>query len=244
MDRRVIVYGDIHGCLDEFKRLRKKVKVQDGDIEISVGDFLNKGVDSLGTLSFINKHDILSVMGNNEEKIIRFYKELKSGDVEYSDLKKSESELLKSLTKDDIKFLKSLPYFIKVNNLTVVHGGIPKGVKLKKPLSEYAKKWLTQLRFYDKDGNALPYRAFEHRDRFWSEVYDGREGFVVFGHHPFKKPKIDKFSIGIDTGCVYGGSLTAVAFPLINGRVFVEDYTLYRINAKINYHQTLREAQA
>ncbi len=244
MEQRVIVYGDIHGCLDELKKLREKIKPQKEDREISVGDFLNKGADSYGTLKYIQAHSILSVRGNNEEKIIRFYHEIKEGKLSFDDIRKSEASLIKSLTKEDIAFLESLPYYIKIANLTVVHGGIPEGVALKEPLSDYAKKWLTQLRFYDKDGNPLPFRAFEERDKFWSEVYDGREGFVVFGHHPFKEPKIDKFAIGIDTGCVYGGSLTAVAFPWINDRVFVEDYKLYRLNAKLNYHQTLQKAQA
>ena len=48
--KRVIIYGDIHGCLDEFVELRKKIGVKKEDIEISTGDFLNKGPNSVKTL--------------------------------------------------------------------------------------------------------------------------------------------------------------------------------------------------
>ena len=48
--KNIVVYGDIHGCLDEFKKLREKVNHTSDDIEVSVGDFLNKGPNSVKTL--------------------------------------------------------------------------------------------------------------------------------------------------------------------------------------------------
>ncbi len=79
--KSIVVYGDIHGCLDEFKALRKKINLQPDDIEISVGDFMNKGPFSIETLHFITSRDIISVMGNNEARIIKLYKRyLKDGE--------------------------------------------------------------------------------------------------------------------------------------------------------------------
>jgi len=75
MKNRVIVYGDIHGCLDELKALRKKLAIQKGDKEYTVGDFLNKGPYSRKTLKYLQKNSILSTMGNNEEKIAKIYRE-------------------------------------------------------------------------------------------------------------------------------------------------------------------------
>ena len=43
---RLIVYGDIHGSIDEFKELREKIGIQDGDIEYAIGDLLDRGKDS------------------------------------------------------------------------------------------------------------------------------------------------------------------------------------------------------
>ena len=64
---RVIVYGDIHGCLDEFFALRKKVSPNPYDIEICVGDILTRGVKDFETLQYVMQENILSVRGNNDD---------------------------------------------------------------------------------------------------------------------------------------------------------------------------------
>jgi bis(5'-nucleosyl)-tetraphosphatase (symmetrical) len=232
MGKRVIIYGDIHGCLEEFELLRKKVKPQKGDLEISVGDFLNKGPYSLNTLRYLNYHHILSVMGNNEAKIIKLYhKYQKLGKAYLKTLRESDKRTLLELEEKDIKYLESLPYYIKIQNLTIVHGGIVNGMKLSDKMSQKEKELLTQLRFFNAVHEPIPYDDFENREIFWSEEYDGSEGFVIFGHHPFEKVKIDKYAIGIDTGCVYGGKLTAISFPYHDKYIDTNNYTLYQQKA-------------
>ena len=47
----------------------------------------------------------------------------------------------------------------------------------------------------------------------WSDVYDGREGFALYGHDPQINPpeaRLSKHALGLDTGCVFGGRLTAL----------------------------------
>ncbi len=230
MSRSLVVYGDIHGCLSEFKALRKKVKLKKGDIEVVVGDLLNKGPQNLEVLRYIMKNKILTVRGNNEEKILKLYKMYKEDDTVLEDVKPWEAQILKNIKKSEIKFLKSLPYFIKIKGITIVHGGIPRGVNLKK-LSKSDKKQLTLLRFYNKKLEPIPWHDFDGRYKFWSEIYDGREGFVVFGHHPFKKPKVEKYAVGIDTGCVYGGRLTAIKFKDFD----TKSYKLFSVKARKKY---------
>ena len=46
-------------------------------------------------------------------------------------------------------------------------------------------------------------------DDFWADKYDGRFGFIVFGHSVFSEPKRFEYALGIDTGAVFGGYLTA-----------------------------------
>ena len=142
---------------------------------------------------------------------------------------------LLSLHDSDIKFLKSLPYFLKFHNLTVLHGGVFNHINLDKPLSKEDKKYILHLRFLDKNYNFLPFDDFENRYIFWSEIYDNHEGFIVYGHHPFEKPKIDKYSIGIDTGCVYGQKLSAVTFPIQNDQVILDQYKIFSVDAKKQY---------
>lgn len=232
MDTRIIVYGDIHGCLDELKSLRKKLQIKPHDIEISVGDFLNKGPYSLQTLRYLDKHNIASVMGNNEAKIIRLYhKYQKKGEAYFEMLRESDKKTLLELEADDIHYLESLPYYIKIDTLTILHGGITNEMHLDEKLSDKEKKLITQLRFFNKEHEPIPYEDFEHREVFWSEEYDGHEGFIVFGHHPFEKVKKTKHALGIDTGCVYGGTLTAVSFPYHDNKVDIKNYTLKSVKA-------------
>ena len=236
MAKRVIIYGDIHGCLYEFEELRKKIEVSKNDIEISVGDFLNKGPYSLNTLRYLNYHDIRAVMGNNEEKIIRLYQKYqKEGKPYLKKIKKSDKKTILELEDKDINYLKSLPYYMKIDALTIVHGGIVNGMKLSEDMPEGEKKLLTQLRFFNKAHEPIPYDDFENRETFWSEEYDGKEGFVIFGHHPFPEVKIDKYAIGIDTGCVYGGALTAIVFDYHDKKIDTSDYTLHQMPATCNH---------
>ncbi len=242
MSRRVIVYGDIHGCLDELKKLRKKIKPKNRDIEISVGDFVNKGPKSIETLRYIQKKGILSVVGNNEVKIMKFYKEFqKKGDEFFETLRNFEQHTLSKMTMQDYHFLKTLPYFYKIKNLTILHGGIPNGVKLKKIMNKKEKEELTLMRYLDKDYRPIPYKNIKDRSSFWSEVYNGREGFIVFGHHPFEKPKIEDHAIGIDTGAVYGGKLSAIVFNQNSLGVDVKNYKIYSVKSKKDYFSDFSE---
>jgi bis(5'-nucleosyl)-tetraphosphatase (symmetrical) len=237
--KNIIVYGDIHGCLDEFKKLRKKISVARDDIEISVGDFINKGPYSLQTLHYILKHDIKSVTGNNEAKIIKLYQRYQKEGAKYLDtIKLHEKDTILQITSTEIKYLKSLPIFLKFDKLTILHGGITNDIILNDNLSEEAKKQITLLRYLNKDMESIPWDDFEGRDKFWSEIYDGNEGFILFGHQPFDKPKIDKYSIGLDTGCVYGKKLTAVKFKMDDtGSVDTDNYELISIKSKKDYWQ-------
>ena len=48
-------------------------------------------------------------------------------------------------------------------------------------------------------------------DPYWADVYDGRFGHVIFGHQPFMDGvKYFTNATGIDTGAVFGGTLTAL----------------------------------
>jgi hypothetical protein len=71
---------------------------------------------------------------------------------------------------------------------------------------------LTKVRYLSPDGKFIALGEESPNDRFWAEKYDGAHGHVYFGHQPFiqSSPKQFPFATGIDTGCVYGGWLSAV----------------------------------
>jgi protein phosphatase len=57
-----------------------------------------------------------------------------------------------------------------------------------------------------KDIHGLPIRGN------WPDRYKG-EPWVVYGHVPFPEPHWQNNTVGIDTGCVFGGKLTALRYP-------------------------------
>jgi bis(5'-nucleosyl)-tetraphosphatase (symmetrical) len=190
---KLIIYGDIHGCLDELIALRKKIGIKKGDIEISVGDIMSKGPKDLETLRYIMKENIIVVRGNNDDRLLNKNPEL--------------------FTTKELAFLSSLPFFYRVKNVTVIHAGITPFIKLDS-ISKQEEQELTKVRYLDKNYKLLKPKESEKNFCYWSEIYDGREGFIVYGHQVFSTVREDKFSLGIDTGSVFGQELTAAIFEI------------------------------
>ncbi|WP_124178985.1 metallophosphoesterase family protein [Natrarchaeobius halalkaliphilus] len=100
-----------------------------------------------------------------------------------------------NLTTDDIDWLRSLPVVISWTETIVVHAGVDP----RKPLTDQTVENLLDIDLLNPDDESSP---------FWWEEYDGSLR-IIFGHEPLEEPLIDDTLVGIDTGCVYGGSLTA-----------------------------------
>jgi len=207
----LIVYGDIHGCYDEFILLREKINPQEKDIEICVGDVITKGHKSIKVLKYLQKHNIKSVLGNHEDKILRYLQHQKSDKKNPIILDEDEQNIVSNLNDSDIQFLKNMPLFMQFNEVTILHGGVLNHFDLK-DLTKREKQQVLRLRYIDKDGNFLAYEKEDEQSNFWSETYNGNQGFIVYGHQWFSEVKKDKYSVGIDTGCVYDNKLSAIKF--------------------------------
>jgi bis(5'-nucleosyl)-tetraphosphatase (symmetrical) len=208
---KLIIYGDIHGCLHELQKLRVQINPQKNDIEVCVGDIITKGTHSLETLRYIQENGILSVLGNHEDKIIRYLKHRESPKKNPISLDDDEQQIVDNLTHKDIAFLRSLPLFLRFGGITVVHGGLQNSMVLEN-LSSREHQKLLRLRYLDKAGDFVTHGKETEDSIFWADVYDGNQGFVVYGHQWFHEPKITQYAIGIDTGCVYNNKLSAVVF--------------------------------
>jgi hypothetical protein len=216
---RLIVYGDIHGCLNELKNLRSKIKPTSKDIEVCVGDIITKGYDSIGVLDYLIKHNIKSVLGNHEDKLLRYLKHEESKKKNPIKLDEDELSIIKNLTSIHLKYLNALPVYLRFNEITIVHGGLQNHTIL----SELTKKGIQKvlrLRYVDENGDFVT-KGKEHKKcSFWADIYDGNQGFIIHGHRWMKTVHIHENAIGIDTGCVYGNKLTAI---VINTK---EDYRI------------------
>lgn len=217
---RIILIGDPHGCLDELKTLIKEVKITNKDRLIFLGDLVDRGPDSLGTIRYVR--DILKaecVLGNHEEKWIRFHghelKKLKNptyrNPMKFSDEKRAE---LSQLEQTDWEWLGKLPTFIRFRmgfkDFIATHAGVPTD----QPIEKQYYKTLVRVRYVNSSGSFVSSpRGIDPPEGSvpWHEMWDkyGTET-VIFGHNVVKEPLYTKKTIGIDTGCVFGGKLTAL----------------------------------
>ncbi|WP_311173880.1 metallophosphoesterase family protein [Halobellus ordinarius] len=96
---------------------------------------------------------------------------------------------------DDIAYLESFPVAISWDDRLVVHGGVDH----RKPLGDHDIDDLLSMRSLTGGGYERPY-WFERRRQ---------TPRVFFGHTVLAEPFATPWAVGLDTGCVYGGSLTA-----------------------------------
>ncbi|MFN2530084.1 MAG: metallophosphoesterase [Pyrinomonadaceae bacterium] len=193
---RTIVIGDIHGCFDELSDLLEKVALTADDRVVAVGDLTVKGPKSKEVLDlFAGNANLSSVIGNHDLALVKRWR---GEDVS---LKKTQKRARKQLKKAGgdfyFRFLESLPFFIDLGDHVVVHAGLRPGV----PLREQTEEDLTELRTLGPDPTSregVP----------WYEEYSGPKT-ALFGHWPSSSPRKTHCAIGLDTGCVYGSSLTA-----------------------------------
>ena len=220
---KLIIYGDIHGCYDEFISLRNQINPQKNDIEVCAGDIITKGKKSIKTLDFIIKNNIKSVCGNHEDKIIRYLNHQKSNKENPIILNNDEQNIIDNLTEKHIQFLENLPLFLKFQNIIIVHGGLQNYMNLNN-LSKKDKQRILRLRYLDENYEFIAYGKEDEKSIFWTDIYDGNQGFIIYGHQWLKEVNKSKFAIGIDTGCLYGNKLSAIVFPDIKK---YSDYKIY-----------------
>ena len=204
---RTYVIGDIHGCSDLLSELLEKIKpLAQDDTVIFIGDYIDRGPDSKGVIDIVLKlraehHRVITLMGNHEFMLLGAIK----GDGQNEFLKmggdatlksydippESINELAARLPRNHLVFLDDLlPYWEDEDHI-YVHAGLQPGVHL----TQQSPDWL-----------------FWSREAFIHSTYDfGKK--VIYGHTPYDTPKIDENKIGIDTGAVYGNTLTCLVLP-------------------------------
>jgi diadenosine tetraphosphatase ApaH/serine/threonine PP2A family protein phosphatase len=110
---------------------------------------------------------------------------------------------IQALKRRHWEFLESLPLWIDLDEhrVRVVHAGLMPGL----PIERQLPRTILYLRSID-DAGAPSEKRGKH---LWGLTYEGPP-HVVFGHNAQKEPQIHRWATGIDTGCVYGGRLTAM----------------------------------
>jgi predicted phosphodiesterase len=203
---RLIFIGDIHGCYDELRELLDRLHPAANDVVVSVGDIVMKGDDPVRCLELWRERGYLAVQGNNEIKLLAHAK-----------------PLLRFLAADPVlhrgdllKYIKSWPRAIDFPNagVTAVHGGFLPDMHIDGETVQREKDVIHHLRWIRKKNGSwqpIPKEKRKKGDVLWAEKWKG-DRFVVYGHTPVPEPKFDEHALGLDTGCVYGGKLTAAIY--------------------------------
>ena len=205
---KTIVIGDVHGCLDELQKLLSLTNYSKNDRVIFVGDLIDRGPSSVEVIKFCIENNFESVLGNHEFKFLKWLKK--------NTIPPENKQHYKWLTKKEIDYIQSLPLYIKANNNLIVHAGINPFIPFEK---QKESEELFLIRHLDKA-----------KEVFWTSKYSEHYN-IIYGHqvHSFLSPLIevtDKGAkcYGIDTGCCFGGRLTALV---------LETSEIFQVNSKI-----------
>ena len=240
-DVRTINVGDIHGCLDELQRLVHLCDVRVDDRVVILGDMIDRGPDPIGVVHFVRDHRWEAVLGNHEEKAVRWRRR----EVEQDKTGRANPmrppgstrrEQWNALTDEDIRWMSRLPFTLDLGNGWIaVHAGFEDV-----PMNVQRSDKLLRTRYLDSFGEFLSLGKIDPppNSRLWAEVWRGPQS-VVYGHHvhSFGDPRVDVKPngvrcVGLDTGCVYGGRLSAMILEA-DGTI-----SFRSVKASKEYHQS------
>jgi len=217
------IIGDIHGCYDELTELLEKLgyavdrescaaKPPAGRRAVFLGDLCDRGPANVLVLrlvmNMVESGAALCVPGNHDVKLLR---KLRGNDVKLTHgLDLTVKELDKepqSFIDKTMQFLEGLVshYVLDQGKLVVSHAGL---------CEKYQGRSSGRVRGFclygettgETDEFGLPVRLN------WAEEYRG-SALVVYGHIPSAEAQSLNNTICIDTGCVFGGKLSAYRYP-------------------------------
>jgi protein phosphatase len=228
------IIGDVHGCAGELEELLALLGYQatatvtalggaspvythpDGRKAVFLGDLVDRGPRILDTVrlawAMIEAGSALAIPGNHDSKLVRW---LRGRNVQVTHgLEASVAEIAAlpdepgtGTRRAIADFLDSLVshYVLDGGALVVAHAG------LKESMQGRGSREVRDFALYgettgEMDEFGLPVR------QDWAAEYHGRAA-VVYGHTPVPEPQWLNNTINIDTGCVFGGRLTALRYP-------------------------------
>jgi bis(5'-nucleosyl)-tetraphosphatase (symmetrical) len=218
---QTIVIGDVHGCLDELDELLRLLSVKNGEHVVFAGDLMDRGPDPVGVVRRVRELGARAVLGNHDEKHVRYGKHeaRRRREPHYKNPVSMNDERTRqhhALADADLAFLASRPTFLRLDEKwLVVHAGLEPN----RTVEEQKAAVMLRVRHVDVAGRMVPLGHEGPLTSPWATRWDGPES-VVYGHdvHDLEHPRIDHPSdsvscYGIDTGCCFGGRLTALLLP-------------------------------
>ena len=217
------IIGDVHGCYDELVALLRNlghevdaaaatVRITSGRKLLFLGDLVDRGPKTPDVLRLVMNAvasgAALCVPGNHDVKLMRKLRgrdvQVTHGLAESLEQLAAESDAFRRDVADFIDRLVS-HYVLDDGKLVVAHAG------MKESMQGRGSGAVREFALYgettgETDELGLPVR---HN---WAAEYRGK-AMVVYGHTPVPEPEWLNRTVDIDTGCVFGGRLTALRYP-------------------------------
>lgn len=204
MVEKLAIIGDVHGCRKTLMALLDRLPPRDA--VYCVGDLIDRGPDSRGTVALVKERGIQCVLGNHEWLLLTGW---------HASMPNHESWLLngggdtlrnynnQTEVQELAETLRTFPLFIDIDmtegpNLLICHAGVRKGMSLKDSIDA----------LHDREVSKIMSSVLWNRGKV-----SLKDHFVIHGHSPVEEPHLTADSMNIDTGCVYRNRLTAVLWP-------------------------------
>lgn len=223
------IIGDVHGCYDELVALLKRLGYeefpQDGDVKwrhpqgrraVFLGDLVDRGPGIVQVLrlvmDMVESGAALCVPGNHEIKLgrkidgknVNISHGLAETLAQFDALPDDERGTFIATARQFIEKLVS-HYWLDDGKLVVAHAG------LRAEMQGRGSREVREFALYgettgETDEFGLPVRYD------WAKEYRG-SAIVAYGHTPVPQVEWVNKTVCLDTGCVYGGALTAMRYP-------------------------------
>jgi serine/threonine protein phosphatase 1 len=211
----IYAIGDIHGCLNELRKLVAELPLKPEDELVFLGDYIDRGPRSKAVLDYLIQDrgpHWRFLRGNHEQMLLDWLQApnplaasnwLSNGGhqtlqsyIPAEKLDEVQGEEVHALFQSylpeaHLEFLRALPLTYETPGYFFCHAG----VNLDRPLNAQTAEDLLWIR-----------RKFLEDPRPTPKL-------IVHGHTPIEEVDVTRDRINLDTGCVYGGHLTAMVLP-------------------------------
>ncbi len=203
MSGEIFAIGDVHGSAKELGLLLEQLPLELDSTIVFLGDYVDRGPDSRAVIDAILKlrerYNVVTLLGNHEQMLLDFLDAPRSagaGTFIYN----GGSSTLAAYSNDGgdysipplhINFLRELDLYYETDQYFFVHAGVPDTPlhELDPVVDRMAMIWI--------------------RDRFLKSKFNWSK-IIVHGHTWMPDVEIKSNRINLDTGCAYGGRLTAM----------------------------------
>lgn len=212
--RPILFVGDIQGCAAELRDLLAVAGFRPGEHRLlPIGDTVNRGPDAPGVVRLLRDHGAEPILGNHERNLLGRAAKVGPGPKAVAE----RSALLQleraGMLAEVLDWIAEWPLYREGADWIAVHAGLHPIL----PPSRTDPEFLTLVRYCDAQGNrpAEPdgqLTAAPPGFQPWDAFYRGTRT-VVFGHWAMRGLVWQPRLRGLDTGCVYGGSLSGWWWP-------------------------------